>query len=148
MYKTSHHARSLALLVAVPVAFVLSGCSVVDQVAHKMRTVSFGTAAELTDKWKGNASWLPSDATDIEIRESTVNDTAVIFATSDATLDPELCTVVPRQSAPAYQLDGAPSAYAASEVFACGEWTVMTAEDGWLGWTPNHPDEAKQSPKP
>ena len=148
MNKTSHPARYFALLIAVPLALVISGCSVLDEAAHKMRSVSFDTSAEVTDEWKGTAAWLPSDATDIEIRESTVNDTAVILATSDATLDPALCTVVPRQSAPAYQLDGAPSAYDATEALACGAWTVTATEDGWLGWTPNHPDEAKKSPTP
>jgi hypothetical protein len=146
MNNTPRRSRSLAILIAVPLAIALSGCSVVDQVAYKMRSVSVDTAAEVKDEWKGEAAWLPSDATDIEIRESTDNDTAVILATSDATLDPELCTVVTRQSAPAYQVDGAPSAYDATEAFACGAWTVMATEGGWLGWTPNHPDEAKQSP--
>ena len=146
MTKTAHRARSFALLAVLPLAVVLSGCSVIDAAAHKMRSVSFDTATEVTDEWKGEATWLPSDATDIEIRESTINDTAVMLAASDATLDPELCVVVPRQSAPVYQLDGAPNVYKADEVFACGVWTVMAAEDGWLGWTPNHPDEAKQSP--
>lgn len=148
MKKASHRARSFALLAAVPLAIVLSGCSVVDEAVYKMGSVSFDTAAEVADEWKGEATWLPSDATDIEIRESTADDTAVILAISDATLDPELCAVVPRQSAPIYQLDGAPSAYDASDVFACGVWTVMAADDGWLGWTPNHPDEAQQSPTP
>ena len=113
-----------------------------------MRSVSFDTAAEVEDEWTGEAAWLPSDATDIEIRESTINDTAVILATSDATLDPELCAAVPRQSAPAYHVDGGPNVYKATEAFACGAWTVMPAKDGWLGWTPGHPDEAKQSPTP
>ncbi|GAA3214004.1 hypothetical protein [Microbacterium terregens] len=148
MNKPPHAARYFALLIAVPLAIALSGCSVVDEVAHKMKSVSFATAAEVSDEWKGDAAWLPSDATDIMIRESTVNDTAVILATSAAALDPELCSVVPRRSQPVYELDGAPSAYDATEAYACGQWTVMAAEDGWFGWTPNHPDEATQSPTP
>lgn len=148
MNKTAHRARSFALLTAIPLALVLSGCSVVDEVAHKMRSASFDTAAELTDEWTGEAAWLPTDATDIEIRESTMNDTAVILATSAATLDPELCSPVSRQSGPSYQLDGAPDVYKTTDAFACGDWTVIAAKDGWLGWTPNHPDEAKQSPTP
>ena len=100
MNKTPHRARYFAIFIAVPLAIVMSGCSMIDEAAHKMRSVSFETAAAATDEWKGTAAWLPSDATDIEIRESTVNATAVILATSDATLDPELCAVVTRQSAP------------------------------------------------
>ena len=146
MNKSSRRVRFSALFAAVPLAVVLSGCSVVDELAHKMRSVSYDTAAEVTAEWEGDAPWLPSDAIDISIRESTVNDTAVVLVTSDATLDPELCTDVPRQSAPAYQVDGAPSAYDASDAFACGAWTVMAAENGWLGWTPSHPDEEEQSP--
>jgi hypothetical protein len=113
-----------------------------------MRSSSYESAALVADRWEGEAAWIPSDAADVEIRESTTDDTAVIALASGADLDPALCGVVTRQSAPAYQIEGTPSAYDASEVYACGNWAVMPTEDGWLGWTPNHPDEAKQSPTP
>ena len=83
--------------------------------------------------WRHEQDFAPG----IEIRESTINETA---------LDPELCRAIPRQSGPAYEVDGAPNACATTEAFAGGEWTVIAAEDGWFGWTPNHRDEAKQSP--
>ncbi|GHD52915.1 hypothetical protein D9V29_12235 [Mycetocola manganoxydans] len=146
MNKTAHRARTFALLSTIPLALALTGCSVVDGFNPKEQSVSFDTAAEVTDRWKGDAAWLPADATAIEIRESTIDDTAVLLAASDAELDPELCAVVSRQSAPAYQVEGSPDPYKAGEVFACGTWTVMAAEDGWFGWNPNHPDEAQQSP--
>ena len=148
MKKTPRHARLFAVLTAAPLALVLSGCSVVDEFAHKMRSASFDTAAELTTEWEGDAAWLPDDATDIEIRESTINKTAVVLASSGDKLDPALCSLVPRQSAPAYELEGSPSVYDVDEVFACGDWAVMASESGWFGWNPSHPDEARQSPTP
>ena len=33
-------------------------------------------------------------------------------------------------------------------VFAGGTWSVVPTDAGWFGWTPNHPDEAAQSPSP
>ncbi|MET0843647.1 MAG: hypothetical protein ABWY23_07340 [Mycetocola sp.] len=149
MNSTSPRLRLLpALALALPLGIALSGCSVIDEVAHKMRTEHFDTAAELADDWQGDAPWLPSDATDIRIRESTINDTAVILATSGTDLDPAVCTPVSRQSAPAYSMDDAPDVYAADEVYACGVWTVMASDDGWYGWNPGHRDEQAQSPTP
>lgn len=29
----------------------------------------------------------------------------------------------------------------AKTVFACGDWSVMAADDGWYGWTPNSEEE-------
>lgn len=146
MKKIQLHARLLAVAATIPLALVFSGCSVVDELAHKTRSASFDTAAELTAEWEGDAAWLPADATDIEIRESTTDTVAVILASSGDELDPALCTLVPRQSAPAYELEGSASAYDVDEVFACGEWAVMASETGWFGWNPNHPGEAQQSP--
>lgn len=146
MTRTPRRALSFALLVAIPLGMVLTGCSLIDGFNPKERSVSYDTAAEVTDQWKGDAPWLPADATDIEIRESTLDGTAVLLAASDANLDPELCASVPRQSAPAYRVDGSPDPYKAKEIFVCGTWAVMASDDGWFGWNPNHPDEAAQSP--
>lgn len=143
----THQTRILAALAAAAsLSVVLSGCSLVDELAHKMRSVSYDTAAELADEWEGDAPWLPADATGIRIQESTMNDTAVILASSSAELDTALCAVVPRRSAPAYQMEGAPNAYKADTVFACGVWAVVASDDGWFGWNPSHPEEQKQSP--
>lgn len=30
----------------------------------------------------------------------------------------------------------------------CGDWTVISTEDGRFGWTPNDPDERAVSPAP
>lgn len=147
MNSTSPRRRILPVVaLALPFAIALSGCSVIDEVAHKMHTEHFDTAAELGDDWEGDASWLPSDATDIRIRESTINDTAALLATSDADLDPAVCTTVSRLSAPAYSMEDAPDVYGADQVYACGAWTVMASGDGWYGWNPSHPDEKAQSP--
>jgi hypothetical protein len=45
-----------------------------------------------------------------------------------------------------YALKDAPAVYEMDKVFACGDWSVVRTDDGWLGWTPNAPDEAAESP--
>jgi hypothetical protein len=132
--------------IAATAMLALAGCSAVDEVAHKVRSQSFDTSAALASGWKGSAPWLPTDSTSIQLRQSTVADDAVLLVKSDQELKPELCAQVTRQSAPSYEIDGAPDVYAAKKVYACGGWSVIKAGDGWLGWTPNHPDERAKSP--
>jgi len=137
---------AIALVTVIPAAIVLSGCSVVDELVYQERNVQFATTDELTEGWSGYAPWVPADASDIRIREATSGATAVMLLTSASELDAALCTEVDRQSGPAYEIDGAPDAYAATRAFACGEWTVIASDDGWLAWTPNDPDEEAASP--
>lgn len=142
------HRRPLAvaLVAVIPAALVLSGCSLVDEVVYQQRSDHFDTAAELTSDWSGAAPWVPDDASDIRIRESMNGNVVALLATSDAELDPTLCAEVERQSGPSYEVEGAPDAFAASDAYACGEWTVIAADGGWFGWTPNDPDEKAVSP--
>ncbi len=138
----------LAAVAAVCVAGVaLSGCAVIDELAYHQRSSSYEDLAAASESSPAHAEWVPDDARSIRITESTQPDAAnaVILLTSSSALEPEVCTEVDRQSAPSYTLDGAPDVYKADTVFACGEWSVVPAEDGWLGWTPNHPDEQAQS---
>jgi hypothetical protein len=142
------HRRTAALLLAavIPAAMVLSGCSVVDELVYHERTAEFETASDLTMEWPGMAAWVPDDASDIRIRESTEGDVASLLLTSDSSLDTVLCAEVDRLSAPALTVEGAPDPYTIADAFACGAWTVVAADDGWYGWTPNAPDEAAHSP--
>ncbi len=142
-------ASTRVFVIGVITAFVASAlpaCSAMDEVAHKVRSEHFTSTKQLAAKWDGTATWVPTDGTDIRVRESTVARDAVILVTSEAALDPVLCPVVDRQSAPEYNIDGAPDAYTAKNVYACGAWSVIRAKGGWLGWTPNHPHEQEQSP--
>lgn len=133
--------------VLLPAALLATGCSsIIDQLVYKQQTLSFEDAAALGKGWDRAPSWIPEDATAISGTASTQAPDAAILLKSDEELDPAICTVVPRQSAPIYALKDAPAVYEMDEVHACGAWSVVATEDGWLGWTPNHPDEAAASP--
>ena len=133
---------ALALLTAVS-ATALTGCSIGDTLNNE-RVTEFSTSAELVDTWSKSAPWLPTDATDIITRETPDAEPAVLLATSATALDPDLCVEIERQSGPVFSVDGAPKAYV-DTVFACGDWAVIPTDDGWYGWTPNHPDEKAAS---
>ncbi len=120
----------------------LSGCSAYDSLVHKQATSTFEDVAAFEDAAPVDADWLPNDATDITARTSTLEDAAeaVILVGSGSALA-DGCTEVERYSAPAWVLDTAPDPYAATTVFACGDWSVMAADEGWFGWTPNSEQE-------
>ena len=140
--RTATTATLAALLLLVP----LAGCSAVSDVMHREAAHEFATRAELVDGWGKTAPWLPADATAILTRESTAGDPAVLSAAGAADLDPAQCVEVDRRSAPVFSLEGAPDVYKTDRVYACGDWAVIVTDDGWYGWTPNHPDEKAPSP--
>lgn len=139
--------RIAAVAAAGLAALALPGCAVIDELAYHQRSSSYEEPAAAPESSPAHAAWVPDDARSIRITETTQPDAAnaVVMVTSSSALDPEVCTEVDRQSAPSYTLDGAPDVYKADTVFACGEWSVVATEDGWFGWTPNHPDEQAQS---
>lgn len=148
---TSHRLLRPALLATglLTAALALQGCAVVDEIAHKQRSATFPTAAALHEESGLDIAWMPADATDIRIVRSTLagaSDASVLLTSPTDALDPEVCAEVDRQSAPNYAIEGAPSVYSESTVFACGDWSVVASSDGWFGWTPNNPGEATQSP--
>ncbi len=129
-------------------AGALSGCSsLIDELAHHQRSGSYAALADVP-AGELDAPWLPADATEIELTRTTDADAsdAAVLVQSETDLDAALCAPVERQSAPAYALEGAPDVYKISDAFACGTWTVVATEDGWLGWTPGDPDETALSP--
>jgi len=135
-----------AVVLLASVALTASGCAVVDGLVHKQKSAEYADADAFVADGDLDAPWLPVDSTQIRVIRSTQADDAALAAESSIELDPALCTEVPRQSAPAYTLDDAVDVYDLDTVFACGDWAVAKTPDGWLGWTPNHPDEAAQSP--
>jgi hypothetical protein len=144
MNTTSRRTAS-ALALTVIAATVLTGCSAAQNILQKEKTGEYADVAALED-WDGNAPWIPSDATDVRTHESTDGKVSVVLLDSSAELDPTLCAEIDRQSAPAFSIEDAPNVYKTDRVFACGDWTVAPADDGWYGWTPGHPDEKTQSP--
>ncbi|WP_179872894.1 hypothetical protein [Microcella indica] len=124
---------------ALASATALTGCAIADSLQNE-KASEFSSTADLVADWEKSAPWLPEDATGIRIRETPDAAPATLLATSSTALDPAVCIETERLSGPTFALDGAPSPYTDS-AFACGEWTVIPTDDGWYGWTPNHPDE-------
>ena len=131
----------------LPVALLATGCSAFDAVAHHQKSLSFADRAALEEGWDGEQNWIPADAEKIEGTASTTASDTVLLLRSAQELDPAACAETSRRSAPNYVVSGAPDVYKIDTVFACGSWTVARTDDGWLGWTPNSPDEAAESPR-
>lgn len=125
-----------------------SGCSVVDAVAHHEESAEFADVDTLRSDGDLTIPWIPADGSAIRVTQSTEADAgdASVAVDSEEALSTELCTEVPRQSAPSFTIDDTVDVYGVSSVFACGEWSVAETPSGWLGWTPNHPEEKAQSP--
>lgn len=130
----------------VTVALTASGCGVVDALVYKQKSAEYTDAAAFESDGDLEAPWLPADSSRIRVTQSTQADDAALAVDSDAALDDGLCTEVPRQSAPVYVIDDTVDVYGLDTVYACGSWSVAETPTGWLGWTPNHPDELAQSP--
>jgi hypothetical protein len=135
-----------ALALTLIAAAALTGCTAVSNVLQKEKTGEFADVAALED-WDGSAPWVPSDATDIRTHESTDGKVAVLLLDSSTDLDAALCAEIDRESAPAFSIEGAPDVFTTDRAFACGDWTVVPADDGWYGWTPSDPDEKAASPE-
>ena len=145
---TTRTRGAAALALAVIASVSLTGCVSIPQLLQNESSSTFPDAATVAADWDKSAPWLPADATDISVYESTNGDPASLRATSGASLDPAQCVEVDRQSAPTFVLDDTPDVYKIDTVFACGDWAVVPTDDGWYGWTPNHPDEKAASPTP
>ena len=143
----SSRSRLAPLAAAAVLALItLPGCAAVDQLAHKQSSTEFASASDMPEQWFDRAPWLPTDARGIRVMESTVEENAAsILVTSGAELSTDLCTEVPRQSAPTMEVPDAPDVYSAQQVLACGEWSVIPAGDGWYGWSPNSDEERAAS---
>jgi len=143
---TTTRARTAPLLgvVAGLTLIALTGCAPILDTLQNEATSSYPSTTAVEEEWGKNAPWLPDDATEISIRETPDADPAVLLASSVEPLDPALCVEVERQSAPVFSVAGSPDPYV-DRVFACGDWAVMPTDDGWYGWTPNHPDEKAAS---
>lgn len=121
----------------------LAGCSLVDELAHKKTSESYDSASAFEEASDVEAAWIPADATQIVIARSTSADDVSILLRSSSELDAEACVEVARSSAPSYYIKDSPDVYDHDEVFACGAWSIVRADTGWFGWTPNHPDERR-----
>ncbi len=144
MRKTPTVLTAAALLATV--AATATGCSSIEDMLHNEQAATYDTIADFRDEAVISATWLPEDAHDIALRRSTKASDAAIALSSTQPLDAAICAPVARQSAPAYNVDDSVDVYKITDAFACGDWTVVRTDGGWLGWTPSHPDEKAQSP--
>lgn len=136
---------SLALGAALlGAAVALSGCSAVDELVYKQRSLTFDDVTQLRADGGPEVPWMPADSTAIEIVQSTQGADSVVRVRTEAALDPASCTAGSRLSGPAYTMEDAPEVYTISEAYVCGEWTVVADDGGWYGWTPNSPEERAQ----
>lgn len=135
-----------ALAIIPLLALSLTGCSAIMDVVHSESESSFADGGELFDSavlTANEATWLPTDATDITVRESTKDDaTAVIGFTSDSDLIG--CSETERLSLPAYTVEWGPddkSIVKQTTVQSCGDWVFIPTAKGWFGWSPSAPGE-------
>lgn len=137
------------ILLLLPLAILpLTGCSAIMDVVHSESESHFDDGAALFDSGAlstSDAPWLPTDASDITLRESTksdVTETAVIGFTSESALVD--CQLTDRLSLPPYNVEWGPKdthIVAETIVQSCGDWVFIPTDDGWFGWTPSAPGE-------
>ena len=95
--------------------------------------------------------WMPADALDISIRESTAGDPAVMRFSSASGLSPDDCTETERRSMPVFVDDWTPDdddVVKLTTVWACENWAVADIDGYYFGWTPSAPDEQAAAPTP
>lgn len=147
------HDRSMRILpiaAAALLALSLTGCTAVTDLIHNETTSDFEDRAALEADWPRAeaAAWVPGDAEQIHVRESTGGDPAILGFESGSPLDPTECAETERLSGPSFAADWAPSDVYVDRVFACGDWAVMKTDTGWFGWTPSAPKEQDAAPTP
>jgi hypothetical protein len=119
----------------VAIVLTVSGCAVVDDVAHGKATATYSTAQDLEDDGDAAAAWIPADAREIEVVSSTrTADTVSILFRSDEDLAD--CTATERRSAPTMVIDSGPDVYAIDEVKVCDGWAVAESDGVFYAWTP------------
>jgi hypothetical protein len=140
--------RTLPIAAVALLALSLTGCSAVTDLIHNETESEFEDRAAFAEEWHGAdaAAWLPGDAEQIHVRESTAGDTAIIAFSSGSPLNPTKCAETDRLSGPSFTDDWAPEKVYVDRVFACGDWAVMPTADGWYGWTPSAPGEQEVAP--
>lgn len=146
-----HHrvTKSLFFVATATLAlFTVTACSAVEEITSQQHSSSFADVSAMKKDSDLEVRWMPSDATSIRLVETTREgaEDATVLLDSASDLDPAICAPVDRLSAPSLSVEGAPDVYTLASVYACGEWSVAPAADGWYGWTPNHPDEQDDSP--
>lgn len=115
----------------------LTGCSTIkDSLTHR-HELAFDDYAAAADGWDKLPDWVPTDATDITVRETTNAPIAIVGLASPS--DPVGCTEAEREYIPGIGGDWAPTDYPHT-VLRCGDYEVMATDAGWFGWTISETD--------
>lgn len=132
------------IVAAIIVLFAVLDVTDIFRFGSSVSTTTFATKADLTRGWDKSAPWLPSDVTDIRVKEVKRYgprwDPAILRAASHRPLNPALCAKTRRLSSPVLTAPWSPSTHLA-KVWVCGAWDVIPTAQGWFGWTPNGPQE-------
>ena len=132
--------KKLIPVLLVVATLSLTGCSAVEDLLYGEETHQYDNLNSLQADWSGaeTVEWMPDDASDINIRQSTDGTVAILGFASDESLE---CPEVERLSGPTFGDDWAPTDVYVDTVFACGAWAMIPTGDGWYGWTPSAPGE-------
>ena len=126
---------SSAFVGLTAVLIVVTGCGVVDDVAHGTSQSSFANAQMLEQDRGETLEWLPDDAQHIVRVASTRSDsTESLVFESERGLSG--CETVERQSAPTMVVPGGLDVYAVNDVALCGEWAIAQNDGDFYAWTP------------
>lgn len=125
---------ALAAMTGAALVLGLTACANIDDLVHQRHQESFPTYAAAAEGWVGVdiPTWIPSDATDLRSVASTDETVSVVRVTTDTPLEGD-CTVVDRHGIPAFAVDWSTDAWP-DTVWRCGDYEVMSMDDGWLGW--------------
>lgn len=137
--------KKLIPVLLVGATLSLTGCSAVENLLYGEETHHYDDVETLAEDWSGatTVEWMPGDASDITIRQSTDGTVAILGFASGEELD---CPEVERLSGPTFGDDWAPSDVYVDTVFACGSWAMIPTDTGWYGWTPSAPGEREGAP--
>lgn len=131
--RTSRPGSAFAGLIVV--LFLVTGCGVVDDVAHGTSQSSFANV-QMMEQDRGEAlEWLQDDAQRLVLVASTRSDDteSLVFESEQG---PTGCKTVERESAPTMTVPGGLDVYAVKDVALCGKWAVAQKDGHFYAWTP------------
>lgn len=117
----------------------LAGCTQIGDALSRQHREDFATYDEAREGWVGVdlPAWIPRDATDLRNLATADETVAVVRVDSGSDLRGD-CTTTERRGIPALTADWTDLGWDTNgfpaEVWSCGDYEVVPAPDGWLGW--------------
>jgi hypothetical protein len=129
--------KKTLIAAALLVTVALTGCTTIRDSLTNRHELAFDDYTAAADGWESLPDWVPTDATDVRVRETTNAPIAIVGISSAS--DPVDCTEAERKYIPGLGGDWAPTDYPHS-VLRCGDYEVMATDTGWFGWTISQTD--------